>query len=203
MFQTFQRGLADDKPLRQWLFEEIYPFCEIMEEEDFYLSALVGCLENLKNGATSVIDQHYVHTSKFNGDKTLAAMRDTGIRGGYCRTFSNMLPGNNLLNESKERIFEEMDRLCETWHGKENGRLQLLLGPMNPWGSSSDLISECYGYAEKNDLRLQIHTAETEDVVERSMAEYGLPNVKFLDKIGALGKRTQLAHAVYVDEEEI
>ncbi|AMP19932.1 hypothetical protein AZF37_00920 [endosymbiont 'TC1' of Trimyema compressum] len=53
MFQTFQRGLADDKPLRQWLFEEIYPFCEIMEEEDFYLSALVGCLENLKNGSTS------------------------------------------------------------------------------------------------------------------------------------------------------
>ena len=35
------------------------------------------------------------------------------------------------------------------------------------------------------------------------MAEYGLPNVKFLDKIGALGKRTHLAHAVYVDEEEI
>ena len=70
-------------------------------------------------------------------------------------------------------------------------------------GSSSDLISECYGYAEKHDLRLQIHTAETEDVVERSMTEYGLPNVKFLDKIGALGKRTQLAHVVYVDEEEI
>ena len=87
MFQTFQRGLADDKPLRQWLFEEIYPFCEIMEEEDFYLAALVGCLENLKNGSTSVIDQHYVHTSKFNADKTLEAMKDTGIRVAIVELF--------------------------------------------------------------------------------------------------------------------
>lgn len=203
MFQTFQRGLADDKPLRQWLFEEIYPFCEIMEEEDFHLAALIGCIENLKNGATSVIDQHYVHTSSHNADKTLEAMKISGIRGGYCRTFSNRLPGESPLNESPERIFSEMDRLCDTWHGSSNGRIKLLLGPLNPWGSSSDLISSCYEYADKKDLMMQIHTAETEDVVNRSLEEYGLRNVDFLNKIGALGKRTQLAHSVYLNEAEI
>jgi 5-methylthioadenosine/S-adenosylhomocysteine deaminase len=48
LFQTFMRGLGDDKPLLKWLKEEIYPLSALMEEEDFYLSALLGCVENLK-----------------------------------------------------------------------------------------------------------------------------------------------------------
>ncbi len=203
LFQTFLRGLADDKPLKKWLFEEVYPFSAIMEEEDFHLSALVGCIENLKNGATSVFDQHYVHSSKKNADQVLAAMEKTGIRGAYCRTFSNRLPNNKPLEETKEEIFREMDRLRTTWHGKDNGRLTLALGALNPWGSTADLISDTYAYAEEHDLQYQIHTAETEHVVKGTLEEYGLRNVSFFKSIDAIGPRASLAHAVYVDEEEI
>ena len=49
LFQTFTKGLADDKTLLDWLREEIWPFSLQMEEEDFYLAALIGCIENLKS----------------------------------------------------------------------------------------------------------------------------------------------------------
>lgn len=35
LFQTFLRGLADDKPLLRWLKEEVYLFAGFIEEEDF------------------------------------------------------------------------------------------------------------------------------------------------------------------------
>ncbi len=201
LFQTFLRGLADDKPLLRWLKEEIYPFAGIMEEEDFYLSAMVGCLENLKCGATSVIDQHYVHMSPYNSDKVFEAMMKTGIRGYNCRTFGNRLP-HKPLEESKERILNELGRLKDTWHGRENGRLNLMMGPLNPWGSTPDMFIDSYAFAVDNDLMYQIHTAETEDVVQATVDEYGLRNVEFFDSLGIVSSRTQLAHAVYLNDRE-
>ncbi len=205
LFQTFMRGLDDNKRLRQWLFEEIYPICNVMEEEDMYLSSLLGCIENLKNGATTVLDQNYIHTSKKNSDNVLRAMEETGIRGVYCRTFADKLPlpSQKPLVESSQVIFEELNRLKSIWHGKDDGRLQLALGPSSPWGSTPELISSSYAYAEENDLMYQIHTAENERVVQDSLDAYGMRNIPFLHSIGALGKKSQLAHAVDLEEDEI
>ncbi|MEK9162409.1 MAG: amidohydrolase family protein, partial [Chloroflexota bacterium] len=47
LFQTFMRGLADDKPLLRWLEAAIWPGALAMTEEDFYLAALIGFVENL------------------------------------------------------------------------------------------------------------------------------------------------------------
>lgn len=205
LFQTFLRGLDDNKRLRQWLFEEIYPICNVMEEEDIYLSSLLGCIENLKNGATTVLDQNYIHTSKSNSDRVFQAMEETGVRGVYCRTFADKLPlpSQKPLEETSDVIFEELDRLKAAWHGKLGGRLQLALGPSSPWGSTPELIGASYAYAQNNDLMYQIHTAENERVVQDSLDAYGMRNIPFLHSIGALGKNCQMAHAVDLEDEEI
>lgn len=202
LFQTFMRGLSDDKPLLRWLKEEIYPFSGLMEEEDFYLASLLGCLENLKNGATSVIDQHYVHTNNYNADRVLEAMERSGIRGYYCRCFANRLP-HKPLNETKEHVLEELSRLKLKWHGKCNERLNLMVGPLNPWGVTIDLFIDTYKFAEDNNLLYQIHTAESQDVVQATVNEYGKTNVEFFEELGIMGPRTQLAHAVWLNEKEI
>src|SRR5438552_3007357 len=40
LFQTFLRGLGDDKPLLDWLRDYIWPASQAMTEEDYYWSAL-------------------------------------------------------------------------------------------------------------------------------------------------------------------
>ncbi len=202
LFQTFMRGLADDKPLMRWLQEVTFPFCSLAEEEDHYLAALLGCVENLQNGATSVIDQHYVHTSPKNSENVFRAMEKSGIRGCNCRTFSNNSP-YKPLSESKEAILYESERIRQEWHGKDNGRLKLMIGPVNPWSCSIDLFRESFAYAEEHDLLFQIHTAETQSVVKATMDKYGKRNVEFLDELGLISTRTQLAHAVWLDQKEI
>ncbi len=202
LFQTFTRGFADDKLLYPWLKEEIWPFAANMEHGDFALSGLLGCVENLKNGATAVIDQHYVHTFQDSSDLILEAMKDTGIRGTLCRTFSNY-NYTPLLQEEDETIYSSLVRLTEKYHNSENGRLQLSVGPINPWGCTVELYQRTYDYAKANGLMYQIHTAETEDVVEKCIEMYGKRNVNFFDSMGILGENTQLAHAIWLDDEEL
>jgi len=202
LFQTFTRGLADDKPLLDWLREEIWPFSLQMREEDFYLAALIGCVENLKTGATAVVDQHYIHTTRGTSDNVFKAMQKSGIRGSLCRCFADIEYHPDLREDGKV-VLEELDRLYHEWHGAEEGRLTLSVGPLNPWGCSPELFIESASFAQKHGLKFQVHTAETQTVVERTVTKYGKRNVEFFAELGILGENTQLAHAVWLDDKEI
>lgn len=85
LFQTFLRGVSDDHPLSEWLRQVIWPGSLAMEAEDFYLAALIGCIENLKSGATYIMDHHYIHTYEENTENVLRAMVESGIRGHLAR----------------------------------------------------------------------------------------------------------------------
>ncbi|QGP91225.1 Atrazine chlorohydrolase [Neomoorella glycerini] len=202
LFQTFMRGLADAKPLWNWLKEEIWPFSLAMTEEDFYLAALVGCLENLKNGATSVIDMHYIHTSKANDDLVFEAMQASGIRGTFCRASADQNYQPELM-EDRLTILAEMERLARQWHGAAGGRLTLAFGALNPWGCSPELIRAGAKQAREMGLKLQVHVAETQAVARTTIDTYGQRNVEWLADLGFLGPDTQLVHCVWLDEGEM
>ncbi|GFN21805.1 amidohydrolase family protein [Thermanaeromonas sp. C210] len=202
LFQTFIRGLGDDKPLMEWLRSAVWPLATCMEEEDFYLAALIGCLENLKGGATSVIDMHYVHTTKASSDMVLQAMQDAGIRGYLCRTSADQNYHPPLM-EDKDTVFKEMDRLLSRWHGGAGGRLNLVLGLLNPWACSAELVRAAVEYARGNGLRLQIHVAESDAVVEKTLKAYGMRNVDWLKEQGCVGENVQYVHGVCLEDDEL
>lgn len=202
LFQTYMRGLADDKPLWNWLKEEIWPFSLAMTEEDFYLAALVGCLENLKNGATSVIDMHYIHTSKANDDLVFEAMQASGIRGTLCRAAADQNYHPELM-EDRPTILAEIERLARQWHGAAGGRLGLSFGALNPWGCSPELMQAAAAQGRELGLKLQMHVAETRAVAQTTIDTYGRRNVEWLADLGFLGADNQLVHCVWLDENEI
>lgn len=203
LFQTFMRGLADDKPLLRWLHEVIWPFSTAMEEHDFYLAGLLGCIENIKSGTTSVIDQHYVHTTDQSSDMVLNAMKESGIRGVLCRTFSNNNPNAPLLQETDDTIMKSLERLNKEWHGTQDGRLSISVGPISVRGCTKELHKRSHAFAQSNGLKFQIHTAETESVVNKCLELYDKREVEFLYDIGILGVDTQLVHGIWVNDQEL
>lgn len=202
LFQTYIRGLGDDKPLLIWLQTAVWPLATHMTEEDFYLAALIGCLENLKCGSTTVIDMHYIHTSKANSDMVLQAMRDAGIRGYLCRTSADQNYHPPLM-EDRRTVFKEMDRLLSQWQGKLGGRLKVALGLLNPWACSAELVKMAVQYAQRNDIFIQIHVAESEAVVQKTIENYGQRNVNWLKAQGLLGENVQYVHGVWLEDYEL
>jgi 5-methylthioadenosine/S-adenosylhomocysteine deaminase len=202
LFQTFVRGLADDKPLLQWLEAAIWPVMQAVTEEEMYLASLLGLVENIRSGATSVIDNQYIHTNQGNDDAVFRAAKESGIRLKIARGWADM-NYHEAFMETADTVVAELERLLETWHGAENGRLSVESGPVIPWGCSDEAMRRTYALAQEWGVGTHIHTAESEPEVEMLIEQRGLRHAEWLESIGCLGPDTQLVHSVWLSENEI
>ncbi len=203
LFQTFIRGLADDKPLLQWLASATWPGALAMTEEDFYLSALIGFAENLKCGATSVLSQDYVQTSKRNMDRVADAAYEIGVRALLARGYADRDPYKPEFQETPETVIQETERLVKYWNQREDGRIRVEFGPLIPWGCRSDTLRKINQLAEEWDVGIHIHVNETQPEVQMSLDEFGVRPIRWLYDLGVLNERWQLVHCVWLDEEEM
>jgi 5-methylthioadenosine/S-adenosylhomocysteine deaminase len=202
LFQTFVRGLADDKPLLQWLETAIWPVMHAVTEEEMYLASLLGMVENIRSGATSVIDNQYIHTNQGNDDAVFRAAKESGIRLKIARGWADM-NYHEAFMETADTVVAELGRLLETWHGEENGRLSVESGPLIPWGCSDEAMARIYALAQEWGVGTHVHTAESEPEVDMLIEQRGLRHVEWLEAIGCLGPDTQLVHSVWLSKEEI
>ena len=202
LFQSFVRGLSDDRPLLQWLEEVVWPVFAHMTPEDVQLAAAIGLIENVRGGATAVIDNHYVHTDPACDDAVCEAAANIGLRYQLARGWAdkNYHPA---LMESPGRIFSEMARLTQTWHGKENGRISVAYGPLIPWGCSDESMQRMTVLARRNGQRVHMHIAETQAEVALSLEQQGQRHVEWLAGLDALGPHFCLVHGVWLDDGEI
>lgn len=202
LFQTFLRGLADDLPLLEWLKAAIWPVARALTEEDAYLAAMVGLVENLRGGATSVIDHQYIHTEPGNDDGVFRAAEACGVRFLNARGWADM-DYHPALMETRDRILAEMARLAARWHGAANGRLRLEFGPLIPWGCSDGTMRCTRDLAAQWGVGTHIHVAETRAEIEMVLASRGMRHIEWLDSLGALGPDVQLVHSVWLSDHEI
>ena len=159
LFQTFIRGLADDKPLLEWLKTCIWPVAGHMNREECNLAALVGMIENLRSGATSLIDHQYIHTDPTNDDGVVQAAGQTGVRLLLARGWTD-INYNPVLMESPQRIIDETTRLYEAYHGQGDGRVRIEFGPLIPWGCSDETMLKTHALAKEWGVGTHIHVAE-------------------------------------------
>ncbi len=202
LFQTFFRGLGDDKSLLDWLRDYIWPTASEMTAAEVGLAATVGLIENLRTGATSVIDHQYIHADPATDDAVCAAADRLGVRFLLARGWAdrNYEP---RLSETAAQIVERTDAVAARWHGYDRGRLRVETAPLIPWGCSDEAMRATAGASAAFGAGLHVHCAETAVEVEMSQTERGMRHVPWLDSVGALGPATQLAHSVWLDDDEL
>ena len=202
LFQTFIRGLADDKPLLEWLKAAIWPVARVLQEEDAYLAAMVGMIENIRGGATAVIDHQYIHTEPGNDDGVCRAAQESGARLllSYGWADMNYHPSLQL---TPEYIYQETRRIYDTWQGQAEGRIRMSFGPLIPWGCTDETMRQTYALAQEWGVGTQIHVAETKTEVDMNLESRGTRHVEWLAGLGILGPDVQLVHSVWLDDNEL
>jgi len=202
LFQTFFRGQADDKPLLEWLRESIWPAAVHLDGESAYLAAMVGLVENLRTGATSVVDHQYVHVEEAIDDGVCRAADESGVRFLLARGWADRnYPA--AMCEQADVVVERVRRVRERWHGHDDDRIRIELAPLIPWGCSNDAMATTVAEARSFGAGTHIHCAETKEEVDMSLDERGMRHVEWLDDIGLLGPDFQLAHSVWLDDTEL
>lgn len=202
LFQTFFRGLADDKPLLDWIRDCIWPGAAHLDTDSARLAATVGLVENLRTGVTSVIDHQYVHVDDTIDDAVCGAADGLGIRFLLARGWADR---NYLeaMTESADVVLERTRRLRERWHGHDEGRIRIELAPLIPWGCTDEAMTATTDAARDWGVGTHIHCAETAIEVEMNLTERGSRHVEWLDGLGILGPDVQLAHSVWLDDAEL
>ncbi len=202
LFQTFIRGLADDRPLLDWLKVAIWPVAEVMTEEDAYVAALLGLVENIRGGATAVIDHQYIHTEPGNDDGVCRAADETGLRFMLARGWADTNYHPTLM-EAPERILSETKRLREKWQINGNGRTKVEFGPLIPWGCTDKTMLESHRISQNWGAGTHIHIAETQAEIEMNLQSRGNRHIEWLAELGVLGPKFQLVHSVWLEDHEI
>lgn len=202
LFQTFIRGLADDKPLLEWLKSAIWPVAKAMTGQEAYLAGKLGLIENLRGGATAVIDHQYIHTDPMNDDGVCQAASETGMRLLLARGWADM-NYHPSLQETPERIIRESRRIYETWHRAADGRIRFEFGPLIPWGCSDETMRNTSKLAKEWGVGTHIHVAETSTEVDMNLKERARRHIEWLADLDVLGPHVQLVHSIWLDDHEL
>jgi 5-methylthioadenosine/S-adenosylhomocysteine deaminase len=187
---TLFRGRADDLPLMEWLERHIWPYEEVMTEDDVYAGARLGILEMVRNGIIFFNDMYWCSRG------TARAAVEMGIRACIGEVF---IDGAADAARRRQLVIE---RLLDELAGCSS-RVSLSVDPHAPYTVSEDSLRWAGELAAARGLTLHIHVAETETEGERCMAEHGCSPVAYLGRLGLLSDRTVAAHTVWLSEHDI
>ena len=194
-----------------------------MRQEDFYASALLGGMEMLKNGATTVLDHFFGNQAyRFMGaGAAIQAMRDLGLRHVVALTLSDKNYEETIpLDAPPSQVSEEIRRMSaseakatqawiddcaafiETFHAPEKLTIACP-GPSAVQRCSDQLLVGAAELAHKRKLPMHIHLAETKPQAVMGQRIYGTSLLRHLDEIGVLDARLSLAHSIWIEPGDI
>ena len=189
-YMTCLRGLADDLPFHEWLFEKIMPNEDKLTPEDAYYSSLIGCAEMLLSGTTAFLEMHM-----FKGMVARAALR-AGMRCVLSRGLSGTLTadgGMRRINEAEEEM--------SAYSGEP--LLSFAFAPHAIYTTDTDYLKHISSLARKKDLPVHIHLSESVKETEDCIEKYGCTPVEYLDRLGMFENRVIAAHCANVTDNDI
>ena len=192
-YMTELKGVADDVPFHQWLFEGVMPKEEAMTEEDAFRSAALGLKEMVMSGVTCFNDMQ-MHIRQTSGAAVKLGMR--GVIGrGLSGDLSEPVPGGSRrINEA----IEEMEAF------RDEPLLTFAMAPHAPYTCSADLLGKAAEIAAARGLRLHIHLSESRREVEECRAAHGgLTPIEYADACGCFEVPAIAAHCVHITEHDI
>lgn len=93
VWQTQLRSVATDWSLFDYFVRMRSVYAALYQPDDVYLGNLVGALEALDAGITTIVDHCHVLNSPEHADEAVRGLREAGIRGVFCYgLFPNPVP---------------------------------------------------------------------------------------------------------------
>jgi 5-methylthioadenosine/S-adenosylhomocysteine deaminase len=203
-----QRGLWQEKSFESWsaktfALDNLVNF----SAKEIYLIHSAAAIEFIRHGVTTVLDMFTAHpsTALDKIDAACKAIVDTGLRGVLAHSFRDQSPDNQGVvptTSSAEAVALAAREVAERIHGRVS-RLGFMLAPSAPQRCSDKLLDLTLKLARELGVGIHTHLAEAKNHAEVGKAIYGEPIVKHLERLGFLNNDLSVAHAIWIDEEEV
>ena len=169
-------------------------WCWIPQEAAYDLEML-GFMHVLKSGTTTVQDCYMWP------DEAGRAAVDSGLRVENSPTLITSL--KLLDSNGPEDDLARTEAAIQRWHGAANGRVTYRVHPSASYNCHEWFLKECVALADKYDVGIATHLAESVDEVNLARQVWPQGEVRRAYELGLMGPKSLFFHSCVLDDEEI
>ncbi|MCP3027924.1 amidohydrolase family protein [Halobacillus sp. A5] len=205
-YSNLLKGTRSNLPLELWSLYTI-AYGHSLDDEDIYLAVLLGAADMIRSGITGCID-HFPHLLRVNSalrayeksqmNVTIAPMIQD-VSDEEFLGFSDKK--SNLLGDLSE-IRDFFSNLFHNWHLK-NEKIEIMLGPNAPQRCSQQALRLCKDLSDQFGVNVHTHLLETKIQKVIGDRTYSNGMLGHLNEAGLLNHKLSVAHAVWLDYEEM
>ncbi len=181
---TFLRSAADDLPLQDWLFQQVFPREAKLTPESLAAFARVAYLEYLANGVTACFDMYY-HT-----DELAALAQQWGFRTVLCSALS--------ANNDWDELYRDYEK-----YNAMGPMVSYRLGFHAEYTASADMLRFVSRAAHELKAPVFSHNSETRVEVDGCIERHGLTPTRLFDELGLFDYGGGGFHCVWMSGEDI
>jgi 5-methylthioadenosine/S-adenosylhomocysteine deaminase len=187
------RGLADDLALMDWLNKYIFPAEAKTVSPDFVrVGTRLAALEMIESGTTTFADMYYFE------DDIAQVVHDAGLRGVLGQSVIKF-PVSDA--PTPEQALARAEAFITKW--KTDPLVTPAVAPHAPYTLEPGTLQAARALANKYDVPLLIHLAETKDEVKIIQDSRHQSPAQYLESLGVWTGRSLAAHAVWLDDADM
>ena len=221
---NLMKGRLPGYPLEVFMLHEVPPLAADGDAARLaYVRTMIGALEMLRRGVTSVHDDAYhVPVAGVESiDAIMQAYDDAGIRATVAIDQPNvveydkvpylteLLPPHELQamdaapRQTTAELLALYRHLVSRWHGAAGGRLAAAVSCSAPQRVTDDYFAGLSAMSREAGLPFNIHMLETKLQRVLGQRKYGKSLVRHVHDLGFLDERMMVIHAIWIDDEDI
>lgn len=187
-----------------------------------YLRTMLVAMESLKTGVTCILDD-VIEVPGQDLEQLGAVFRayaDAGMRANCSGNMMNkefldtipyirdVMPSElqaefaKIAPPSAEYYLEYANEAIARFHGRDD-RLRYVIAPSAPQRCTEELLARAAELALTHDAAYHIHVLETRTQAVTGPVMYGKSLIRLLYELNALTAATSIAHAIWVDDDDI
>ena len=155
-WQSVLRGIASNWTLGQY-FERIRAgIPTAYRPEDVYIANLLGALEALDSGITTMLDWSHIMNSPAHADEAIRALRESGMRAIFAHGTPSDPPAKWYF-QSEHRHPEDIKRIRREQFSSNDGLVTLMMAIRGPDFSTMETTIDDLQLARELGLRVTMH----------------------------------------------
>jgi 5-methylthioadenosine/S-adenosylhomocysteine deaminase len=192
-WQTPVRGILPSCTLDQYFASMLGNIGTHYRAEDVYAANLVGALEALNAGITTLLDWSHVSNTPEHSDEAIRGLTESGIRAVYAH---GVPVGGQWWHLSSRNHPEDIRRLRTRYFSSEDQLLTLALAARAPGNTTPEVARHDWQLAREIGARISVH-------VGMRLTGVHVNHVLNLDTLGLMGPDTTYIHCTDSTDEEL
>ena len=221
---NFMKGAVAPTPLELFMLYEVPPLMDEPVSSRFaYVRTMLGIMEMLKQGITSVHDDAFYIPIPTEGeiDSVMQAYADGGLRATVTLDQPNVVEYDKypflegLVTEDVRRRMRAAPRMSgdalidcyrgfiDKWHDAAGGRLRCGVSCSAPQRVTPEYFQALGELSREHDIPFNMHILETRLQRVLGQEKYGKSLIRYASELGALDERALVIHAIWIDDDDV